>query len=157
MPTAPWLNDDVMPHIARMTNVKELMIDGTGITDTGFELITSMSSLREVWITNTLLTDRSLKTLTSLPNLSELTFYPHEMTNDGLSHLPQITQLRSICIAGVDDGGAKHITDEGLKHLHPMTDLETFTYVDELGVTEQGITDLKAALPDCDISNLDDF
>ena len=70
-----------------------------------------------------------------------------KITDAGLVHLKGLTELQSLSMGGV----GSQITDAGLVHLKGLSSLQTldlrFTQI-----TDQGIADLKKALPNCKIS-----
>jgi internalin A len=107
--------------------------------DEFFQEVTSVQFLER-----SRLTDHDLAPLESLDRLDELAIHGAPITDSGLKHISNLTELRILSLwetRGVSDAGLVHlakltklqtlnlyrcdITDAGLVHLRRMTDLET--------------------------------
>lgn len=75
-------------------------------------------------------------------------FADTEITNRGLAHLSQLTDLDELLIHG------SRITDEGLEHLRGLTKLKQLWLV-KTGVSQAGVQRLRAALPNCEITMME--
>jgi hypothetical protein len=85
------------------------------------------------------ITDDDLAYLKKLPNLKELSL-PDTITDNGLAHVGQLTELRVLFLQG------PRITDAGLRHLKGLNRLE-FLSLTGTQVTDEGKAELQAALP----------
>jgi hypothetical protein len=82
--------------------------------------------------------DAALEALAKLPKLSKMSMQQNAFTDDGLAHLVDMQQLRSLWI-GMSKG---KITDAGLAHLAGLEDLEALD-VQQSQVTDAGLEHLK--------------
>jgi hypothetical protein len=94
------------------------------------------------------ITDAGLKHLQGLTSLKELdvsgsTVSPERrtITNAGLEYLRDLEKLNL---------GRTEVTDEGLRHLIPLTGLRMLS-LKETHVTTAGVNRLQRTLPDCEI------
>ncbi len=92
-----------------------------------------------------LLSDKALKHVKPLTKLRELILVGNPITDDGLAHLEGMTSLELLNLERT------RVTDAGLRHLKGLTNLKTLD-VSETRVTLTGATELRAALPNVDIS-----
>lgn len=116
-------------------------------------------------------TDRDMADLELFPTLSSITLNAgNKVTDQGLARLHELVSLQSFRLhtnSQVSDNGMQHlakaktlrsirffdvvaVSDTGLKHLKQLTNLESIL-IQGTQVTEDGIADLKKALPDCEI------
>ena len=125
--------------------------------DEFFQEVTSVQFLDRSHVT-----DRDLASLESLDRLEELAISGAPITDSGLKHISNLTELRILSLwetRGVSDAGLVHlakltklqtlnlyrcgITDAGLVHLRRMTDLDTLM-IGQTKVTGPGLLHLGA-------------
>jgi internalin A len=123
--------------------------------DEFFQEVTSVQFLERSNVT-----DRDLAPLESLDRLEELAIHGALITDSGLEHISNLTELRILSLwetRGVSDAGLVHlakltklqtlnlyrcgITDAGLVHLRRMTDLDSLT-LGQTKVTGPGLSHL---------------
>ena len=91
-------------------------------------------------------TDDGLSHLSNLTALSYLDLGYTWVTDDGLSHLSNLTALSHL------DLYSTKVTDDGLSHLYNLTSLTNLD-LGGTGVSKAGIQRLRDLLPDCQISS----
>jgi internalin A len=123
--------------------------------DEFFQEVTSVQFLERSNVT-----DRDLAPLESLDRLEELAIHGAPITDSGLEHISNLTELRILSLwetRGISDAGLVHlakltklqtlnlyrcgITDAGLVHLRRMTDLDSLT-LGQTKVTGPGLSHL---------------
>lgn len=113
--------DRSLPLVAGRTSLEVLMIwEARGVSDVGVAHLAKLVNLNNLHINNGKLTDRSLAILSRLPRLQHLSLQGNAFTDEGLRHLRDMTQLRSLWL-GL---GASRFTDAGLVHLAKLANLE---------------------------------
>jgi hypothetical protein len=113
MLTTKGAGDDCMTHISRLTGLKELILQDTGITNEGLRLLNRLKSLERLSFASKQLDDSGMAHIAELKSLKGLRFYSEKVTNDGLSHLSKLTLLEELFPSsrgGVDDEGLVHLT-----------------------------------------------
>ena len=139
------VTDAGMPHVAHLTDLEELHLDNTAVTDAGIQLLGGLRHLRILDLKGTRVTDAGLAYLQPLTNLQGLYLTRTATTDDGLRHLAALHDLRILILW--DTG----VTDLGLRHLHPLEHLSELILW-STQVTPAGVVALSQALPHCDIS-----
>jgi hypothetical protein len=147
----------------------------TNMTGTGFVHFKALTNLANLYLPGSTVTDEGLKHLTNVPTLVNLYIREVPITDAGFSHLAGLTNLRTLYIdkTKITDAGLDHlkglklgglylqntaITDAGLEHLSGMINLKELNLT-KTKVTTEGIKKLQARLPKCRIefSNLSPF
>ena len=148
----PQPTDDVMVHLASMTNLEVLILPQCQVTDEGLKYLEGLTSLRRLCLENTPVTDEGLKHLSGLANLEWLylgnnsvladgtTDRVTRVTDTGLTHLSSLTKLKVLLLGGTE------ITDAGLEHLKALPNLRQLN-VRRTKVTAKGVAELKRTLP----------
>lgn len=160
-PTSPQFNlpvagDEAMPHIARLTGLRELDIYFTDITDKGLEHLARLQNLEKLTLPQDItdvgfavvarlprlevlsglgygVTRKSADLLARITTLEELSLRRHQMADDDLVCLARLPRLRALSLWGYD------LTDAGLVHLQNIPSLKS------LDVSGMDITDAGAA------------
>ncbi|MBC7821720.1 MAG: leucine-rich repeat protein, partial [Planctomycetaceae bacterium] len=143
-------------------------IDLSGLTGLNYDFLIPIHGLQELSLANAGLNDTSLGQLPKLPALKRLVLDGNEIRGEGLAHLsgqPELIDLSLGCPSLVDLiaknlAELKHVkrlslagsglSDVGIKHLAGLKNLESLD-LHRTKVTAAGITELKAALPKCQI------
>jgi hypothetical protein len=161
------INDDIFRFLKLLPKLVTIQINDCPITDAGVEQLQGMPQLTKFYLNSTRLTDKVWDSLVHLPKLDNLTlFYNRALTGKGISQL-RSAPLQSLHLGrnGLADESLQElamlpqlkslnlqetpITDAGLKHLagSPVTHL----ILKGTKVTEQGVKELAAVLPNCRI------
>ncbi|MHC4386910.1 MAG: leucine-rich repeat domain-containing protein, partial [Planctomycetota bacterium] len=91
------LGDRSMEIIGQLTQLEELIIGGTNITDKGVRHINNLKQLQRLGIFNTQTTDQSLQVISGLPMLRNVSLRNQRpYSTDGLNYLNQLTHLESL-------------------------------------------------------------
>lgn len=91
--------------------------------------------------------DGDLAILAKLKRLRHINLtVDNDITDNGLASLVKLEKLQSLKIPA-----STHVSDKGIKHLHKMKHLRRLTLFSDY-VSQNGITKLQRALPDCEIS-----
>jgi hypothetical protein len=116
-------------------------LSGDRITDAVLTDVAELDSVIEVSVGSSEITVEGLKRIAGMKNLRIL--WLGSPTTDGwLKQLSGLTNIRTLHVE------SKQVTDEGLKHVVSIPNLEAL-YIDSPQVTERGVGNLRAALPNC--------
>lgn len=146
---------------AMMSRLLEEPSNSNAVTDKGLAKLAGLKKLRELRLSNTNVTDEGLQVLSRFPALEELAVYGFRGSAKGLSHLEHLDSLRRLSLdfddrdALTDDAIAPiakltglvslrlegQLSDEGLRHLEPLTQLEQL-HLKGTWLTDKGITRL---------------
>ncbi|HEY2839479.1 MAG TPA: M56 family metallopeptidase, partial [Pirellulales bacterium] len=152
------LDDGALAELAKLPKLRELRCGGV-FTDAGLAQLSAAKSLTVLWVFSTgeaKITDAGLAHLGKLTKLTdlviaELVSFSDErentplrehsaITNDGLRHLAGLTELETLTISG------SHLTDAGLVHLHNLKKLKSLS-TDGTKITPAGVEELRKFLP----------
>ena len=142
------LTDEGLKHIANLSQLESLSLFYCPlITGNGLEHLKSLKKLKKLDIgNNKLIKDEDLVHLQSLESLIELRCSPLlEMTDAGLKTIAQLESLQQLRI------GSKKLTDDGLLALASLKNLKLLFLTKGSAITEEGMTKLKQALPQCKV------
>jgi hypothetical protein len=104
-----------LANLAGNTQLKTLLMDGTGITDEGMKYLEGMTSLEDISLSEHI-TDQGLAHIAGLKNLQRISL-SDRITDDGLHHLLGLPKLESIGPLGAG------VTGKGLDTLAPLKTL----------------------------------
>ncbi|MGD2095345.1 MAG: hypothetical protein PVH77_10095 [Phycisphaerales bacterium] len=136
----------IFEPISRLTGLRMLSLNSTGITDEGIEHLRPLRSLRglELWQAsigsrdltvlkdlpaleylqlNTGLTDAGLKQVAQLPNLRRLSILDGNICGPGLAHLAKLPRLERLCI----QQSRSQLFDRHIEYLESLTQLKGLT------------------------------
>jgi len=171
-------SDSDMGSVAMLVGLVSLDLSNTdprhaGITDAGLKEIARLAGLRDLDLSQNAVGDSGVRTLAALSHLTVLNLYKTKVTDAGLGGLAEIPQIEDLFIGGgpIPDAGLERlegmkrlknlacwdapITDAGLMHLRSLPRLEVLSLGQRLRVTEQGVRDLKRAIPKLKIEWID--
>jgi internalin A len=156
------VDDDDLTHIAALTSLEQLTINGRHVTNSGFEhvrplrrlkslsismgRITSMEplggmgSLQLLTLFRTQIDDAGIAAVKTLPSLKRLHLEEASLTDAGLVHLSGLSRLTVLDLSG------NEITDAGLMQLAGLTSC-TQLRVKNTQVTPAGVAALQAKCP----------
>ena len=76
-----------MDGLAKLSNLRVLYLNNTGITDAGLSRLTSLGQLRWLSLVGTRVTDESVQTFLKLEQLTNLFLFQTALTEEGLQQL----------------------------------------------------------------------
>jgi hypothetical protein len=158
-----------MRHVARLTNLKKLMLFGCeNVTNEGLAHLTTLQSLKHLHITDSKITIGGLSHLNKIPGLFKLDLSDIEQDHSGLniSGLTNLEELTIglkrerknntsitqkftgsdlVCLAKLKRlrwlQGINNVTDAGLGKLDGLTNMERFSFT-ATGLTDDGLKSL---------------
>jgi len=173
------ITDSTLEFLSGVVTLESLDIGWAQITDTGLDHLVTLTNLRRLTMGGNKLTDTSLQFLRQMPQIEYLDVGGTQRTDSGLWSLSlteagmqavgSVTELRELRLNGTA------VTARGLEALKPLAKLETLDLqgcrrlkddavaalsvfkqlrsldVKDSGLTEQGVSRLRAALPNCQI------
>jgi beta-lactamase regulating signal transducer with metallopeptidase domain/Leucine-rich repeat (LRR) protein len=93
---SPGITDEGMHHVAKLTNLKKLMLFGCdNITNEGLAQLTTLKSLKDLSITDSKITIGGLSHLNKIPGLFKLDLYEIVQDHAGLD-IPGLTKLEEL-------------------------------------------------------------
>ena len=158
-------------HLKRLPHLRRLWLSRTQVKDTDVGLLTEFKEIRQLGLDGTAVGDRGVGQLTALTDLEWLNLTDTPVTAAGLRSLKTLPRLGTLFVGGsggsIDDEAmaavaelpqleklevvSTRVTEAGLACLHGQKLLKTLV-LRGAAVTEQGIADLKLALPDCSVT-----
>ena len=111
-------DDQSMNHVKPLTNIRELSLRNTKVTDAGLEQLEGLTPLQKLDLNGTQITDAGLGHLSGLTGLQELSLANTLVTDAGLEHLQGLKNLERLSLANTALSGA------GLKNLQGAENLE---------------------------------
>ena len=113
--------DDIVPQLCRVSTIRSLNLDQSGITDNGLSLLASHRCIRQLFLDDTNITDQGLKELSKLATLQRLSVDFTRVTGLGIASLRGLPNLELIDAIGtkisdlVLDGGFPNLQEIGLR------------------------------------------
>lgn len=155
------IDDEAMPNINKLTNLKALMLDFLWVSNDGLTELKDLKKLEEIYLAKTLIDDAALQTLTTFPKLKKIRLAQNQISNEGLAALAKMPQLVELDLSEnslLSDSGMEHLaglkemkklnlwrvalTDDGVKPLQGLTNMEWLN-LDNTQVTDAGLKYLK--------------
>lgn len=155
------IDDEAMPDINKLTNLKVLMLDFLWVSDDGLTQLKDLQKLEEIYLAKTLIDDKALQTLTTFPKLKKIRLAQNQISNEGLAALAKMPQLVELDLSEnslLSDPGMQHLTglkamqklnlwrvaltDAGVEPLQGLTNMEWLN-LDNTQVTDAGLKYLK--------------
>jgi hypothetical protein len=148
------VTDEGLAHLAGLTNLKYLGLNRTKVNGSGFKHLAKWTQLQ--WLDLTTLPDLTGVGLENFANCKELTSLNLSwtgVTDEGLDHIKHLKQLRSLDLPPYgmasrlpserfwSDPHPERFSDQGLKHIGEMKDLEWLWFAGS-GVTDAGLAHL---------------
>jgi hypothetical protein len=135
------ITDAGLVHLEGLTHLAYLILalDGSQVTDAGLEHLKGLTSLQYLFVLGPQITDAGLKHLKDkeLPQLTHLVLDDTKVTDAGLKHFIGWTHLFNLALNGTK------VTDAGLEVLKGMPQLH-YVALERSGVTDHGVEQLKA-------------
>ena len=151
-----------LPHLKALTNLQDLDLDITQITDAGLADLKGLTKLQSLSFKSLVVTDAGLVHLKGMTKLQSLSLgLCGQITDAGLVHFKGLTNLQRLGLHNtpVTDAGLAHfkgltkltflnlhgnkITDAGLVHLTGLTELRELDLGRNRAITGAGLVHLK--------------
>lgn len=133
--------------LAGFTQLEKLEINACPLTDEGLASVCQNKNLRALSIGFAEISDDSLASIATLPNLTDLEIRDARFTDEGLTHLGRMSQLETLTLATYgplsEAGPHGPITDTGLEQLAGLTRLKTLRIESESAITDEGLKSLR--------------
>ncbi|WP_425397827.1 leucine-rich repeat domain-containing protein [Aeoliella sp.] len=136
--------DDDLLLVGDFTELRELGVDSSNITDQGLQSLSKLRKLETLYLSGTQITDDGLSHLVDLDKLQTLTLAYNSITDEGLTHLRKLASLKTLNLNFTE------ITDHGVEELCCIHTLEEIQ-VGDTNITMEGARRLEAAFPDARI------
>jgi Leucine-rich repeat (LRR) protein len=134
-------SDKGLVHVGKLTNLRRLLMwDAHDVTDAGVAHLAGCRKLEYLHLSESQIGDESARVFSQLPRLKGLSLQGNNLTDEGLVHLGEMTQLTDLWIGCMDERRSK-LTDDGLAHLANLTELDTLE-VQRSQVTNDGLSHL---------------
>ncbi|MEX2287792.1 MAG: PQQ-binding-like beta-propeller repeat protein [Planctomycetaceae bacterium] len=142
----PPVTDDGLAYLKHFPKLKNLQVFHlNNVTDAGLAHIAGLTNLDFLRLDGVKATDDGLAHLKGLTKLKTLELMGTEIKGAGLIHIKDLTGLEKLSLSFNSD-----LTDAALVHLKGLTNLKTLA-LDDTNVTPAGVDELKKALPNCQI------
>ena len=135
------ITDAGLEHLAKLTSLRELRLKANTITNVGLSHLVKLKSLEVLHLEGDHITDAGMAHIARITNLWQLSL-DGPLTDDGLSHLSHMSQLREL---GIGDEG--RFTDSGLSYLQRMKGLRWLRITRENKYSPEAVRRLKSNLP----------
>lgn len=145
---ATTVDDAGMESVAKLTNLRALLLDYLWISEVGLAELAPLKDLSELYLSQTLVGDEALDVLKQFPKLSKLRLSRTQVTSQGLEKLVPLSGLTE-----VDLSECSQIFDDGMTHLGQVTSLKRLNLW-RVALTDYGVEQL-APLVNLEWLNLD--
>jgi hypothetical protein len=147
-PNGNKLTDAELPLLLKFPNLRELICEYSQISDAGMETIGQLKQLTWLDLTGGVqgVTNKGMVHLKNLTQLQRLAILGSGITDEGVASLSELTNLKVI------DLTSTNLTDSSLQHFRGLKNLQEL-YVHNTRITPSGIAELKKSLPNCKIEN----
>ena len=99
--TTPVFTGRGMENLACLPVLDDLVVHGTGFTDSAVRALTRCPRLRVAHLAKTAITDESLRALKTLPALQEVHLDDNSITDAGLAEIAQAPALKNVTLVNV--------------------------------------------------------
>ena len=130
-----FLTDEGLAHLGRLTSLMGLALSNDQIPDTGLSRLKGLFRLRALSLHGTYISDARLAHLSGLVSLESLVLSNTEITDAGLVQLQRLASLTDLDLSGT------HITAAGLVHLERLVKLSSLN-LSGTRVTSAGVAQL---------------
>lgn len=128
-------NDGGLELLGGLTNLKELWLPASRISDAGLARIRQLKQLRFLVLSDCTISDKGLRHLQSMTRLQGLFLDGTQVTDRGMSYIAGLSHLQVLSTSG-------HLTNVGLENLRNLNTLTTL-YLNEPRVTDSGLAALQ--------------
>jgi len=123
------VTDDIVPHVARLAGLRQLLFTNSSVTDTGLIQLCRLTELEDLLFRGEAITDKGLQHLASMKKLKNLCLSDTQVGDSGMVSVARLPSLRFLDLSGTNVG------DEGLANLQTSPQLEW------LDLSETPVTD----------------
>ena len=158
-----YITDNGLANLKDLPALDSLFIENTRVTDAGLVHLAGLHKLSYLRLAGTEVTDAGVKQLSELPNLKNVSLGGTHVTDAGLLHLRKLSKLKNLSLVQpkmkepkpveltpVEQRafglGKDPLADTPAEQRSPSPKLET-RQSNPLRVTDEGIAELKKALP----------
>lgn len=121
--------DQALPLVAKLSQVKSVVLSSTKVTDDQLALLSGLSSLVDLQLSDTPITDAGIKHISGLPKLQSLYLSGTKVTSACLSDVAKLTKLTGLAFDNTAVSG-------GYDALHALVNLELLV-AGQLTITEE--------------------
>ncbi len=140
-------DDETASTLGDLPHLRSLSLSGTGITDSVMSRLQSLTQLQELEVAYSSVTDAGWEPLKHFPHLTKLRLSGDNITDSTLFHIKDLTDLTYLGLF------YPQITDSGLQHLQRLAHLERLEIDRARAVTAAGVEELSRVLPKLIIQN----
>lgn len=126
------VSDAELVHINKLTSLKVLNLDKTGISGEGLKNISALRDLQELSLIETKVNSGGLTYLRNLTNLKKLFLDSDQIDDSGLEHLSDLVNLELLSLSQT------RIQQDGLKRLNALLKLQKL-YLNETNLNDTGL------------------
>ena len=152
LPHNEKLTDADLRQFSALTNLRELNIGWTEISDTGVAHLKRLTGLESLYLEScSNVTDSGIAHLADLTELKQLTLSNTSMSNAGMVHLKGLKKLQWLELTGVP------VEDDAVEYLQELSDLKVLFFC-RLGqvcptpkISAEAVAELRKRLPKCNI------
>jgi hypothetical protein len=128
------LNDQNTQCLASLTRLKDLCLDNTRAGVESIRNLTSLTSLYMNFCKH--VDDDTLNVIAKgMPKLKRLQLYGTDVSDDGVSYLQQVSELKFLLLSGI------HLTDVSIMYLYPFTQLQDLCIINAPQITGEYMTE----------------
>lgn len=135
------LSNTGLATVATMPSIKRLYFKVHQVNNKGLAHLAKMSALEELDLGGKHISDAGLVHLAKLPRLEYISLMGDAFSDRALVHLGRVPSLRVISLSPIS--GPNSYTDEGIKHLAKLPNLENLFLLDNPKITNAGMAYLK--------------
>jgi hypothetical protein len=106
--------DADLVEIAKLSNLRWLLLDANPVTDKGLESLTALQKLEHLGLEHTLVTDEGVRSIATLPRLQTLNLSRTDITSECVEILGQCKQLKEL------DVSQTHLEDKDVARLRKL-------------------------------------
>jgi hypothetical protein len=142
------ITDEGLKSLTAHSQLKFLTVAACdGISDSGFQSISKLHSLRYLLVSGRI-TDESICQFKDLHELESLQLDGDRISDRSLETIGQMTALKNLALMG----SSTKVTERALLFLNPLKSLRKLRIDTDEGVTNEGVNQLRKALPTCQIT-----
>lgn len=101
-------------EIAKLSNLRWLLLDANPVTDKGVESLAALQKLEHLGLEHTMVTDEGVRSIATLPRLQTLNLSRTDITKECVEILGQCKQLKEL------DVSQTHLEDEDVARLREL-------------------------------------
>jgi hypothetical protein len=138
--------DDSFAAIEELPQLRLLVLNRTGITDSGLARFRGLTELRVLEVWGSSVTDDGWEPLKHFPHLKTLWLSGPNITDSTLLQIKDLTNITDLVLLNAQ------VTDSGLKCLKTLHHLKHLD-IDETKISAAGVGDLKRVLPELKVND----